>query len=396
MPRVDVVVEAAIARSFKVEQVAGMFDLPADAGGSERFSVDIPAADECDAAGKPAWQIGLIVGPSGSGKTTVARAAFGAAIMQASSRPWSCDAAIVDGFGESSIRDITRMLTAVGFSSPPAWLRPYHMLSNGEKFRCDLARLLLHQQPAADTPAATSDVAVMDEFTSVVDRTVAKVCSAAVAKAIRGGLVGPRRFVAVACHYDILEWLCPDWVLDMSDGRLTRGVLRRPTVPLELRRCEPSLWAMFKRYHYLSHHLPAVMRCYAGVLAGQAAAFAAISPVIGYKGYRRFGRVVVLPDYQGIGIGGKFRDAVAHIEGTLPDCRRLSLVTSHPAMIRSCLASPYWRLDSARYSRGQRIAGRTAPAGHTRMVCSLVYRHPMSRGCCKGGVPPDVVKTNQT
>ena len=60
-----------------------------------------------------------------------------------------------------------------------------------------------------------------DEFTSVVDRNVARIGSAAVAKAIRGGTIGCR-FVAVTCHYDVTEWLAPDWVIDMATATFTR------------------------------------------------------------------------------------------------------------------------------------------------------------------------------
>ena len=70
-----------------------------------------------------------------------------------------------------------------------------------------------------------------DEFTSVVDRTVAKVCSAAIAKGIRQGHI-PCRFVAVTCHYDVAEWLEPDWVLDMATGEMDTYIARRYTIPL--------------------------------------------------------------------------------------------------------------------------------------------------------------------
>ena len=54
----------------------------------------------------------------------------------------AADRAVVDGLGERPIKEITRLFTAVGFSSPPSWIKPYHVLSNGEQFRCDLARAL--------------------------------------------------------------------------------------------------------------------------------------------------------------------------------------------------------------------------------------------------------------
>ena len=154
--------------SFRVQQVAGMFDLTMPAEIVEQFAVEIPTREE-------PWQIGCIVGPSGSGKSSVAREAFGQDLY--GGREWPADRAVIDCFElpddspdkMRSIRDITGMLTAVGFSSPPSWVKPYAVLSNGEKFRCDLARSILE--------AGTPGLVVFDEFTSVVDRTVAQVGS---------------------------------------------------------------------------------------------------------------------------------------------------------------------------------------------------------------------------
>ena len=57
-------------------------------------------------------------------------------------REWPTDRAVIDGLGQRPIKEITRLFTAVGFSSPPSWIKPYSVLSNGEQFRCDLARAL--------------------------------------------------------------------------------------------------------------------------------------------------------------------------------------------------------------------------------------------------------------
>jgi ABC-type ATPase with predicted acetyltransferase domain len=89
----------------------------------------------------------------------------------------------------------------VGFATVWSWLKPYHVLSNGEKMRVDLARAILTEK----------ETIVFDEFTSVVDRTVAKTASFAISKAIRK--MG-KKFVAVACHRDIIDWLEPDWIYD--------------------------------------------------------------------------------------------------------------------------------------------------------------------------------------
>lgn len=101
-----------------------------------------------------------------------------------------------------SVDDITKMFYAVGFGSVTSWLKPYSVLSNGEKMRVDLARALLERE-----------FVVFDEFTSVVDRQVAQTACIAINKAIKRT---NKKFIAVSCHYDILDWLQPDWVFDTN------------------------------------------------------------------------------------------------------------------------------------------------------------------------------------
>ena len=337
MPRIDVVVDSPIRSSFRVQQAAGLFDLPPAERSRLSFSAEVPGLDEAlTEAGEP-WRIGAIVGPSGSGKSTIARAAFHTGQITSGCMvdgfDWPRDAAVVDGFNaELDGRTITATLNAVGFSSPPAWVRPWHVLSNGEKFRCDLARALLTNR----------ELVVFDEFTSVVDRQVARFGSAAVAKAIRGGRARCRRFVAVTCHYDILDWLQPDWHLDMATCQLARGCLqrRRPPIELEIRRCPRGLWQVFGRHHYLSGKLHPSAWCYAAVWNDTAVGFCATIPLFGAKGMRIVHRLVVLPDYQGLGVGLALLGAVAKHEAAE---RRISIVTSHPAMVRALARHPDWR-----------------------------------------------------
>ena len=137
MPLFQTTVSCPIQSSFRVQQIAGLFDVPLAERATQSFTVELPALDE-------PWQIGVIVGPSGSGKSTVARAAYGDAVYQRSA--WPADRAVIDCFGELPTKQIAAMLTAVGFSSPPSWIKPYWTLSNGEQFRCDLARALLGQE----------------------------------------------------------------------------------------------------------------------------------------------------------------------------------------------------------------------------------------------------------
>ncbi|HUY34663.1 MAG TPA: GNAT family N-acetyltransferase [Pirellulales bacterium] len=332
MPLVSATVECPVFASFRVAQVAGMFDLaPADRC-RETFAVEVPGLDE-------PWQIGVIVGPSGSGKTTIARQAFGEALCSAAE--WPTDRAVVDCLGELPIKQLTRAFTAVGFGSPPSWVKPYHVLSNGEKFRCDLARALLSRRP----------LVAFDEFSSVVDRAAAKIGAAAVANALHAGRF-PRRFVAVTCHYDVVEWLQPDWVLDMATLSLARGRLRRPPLRLEIVRCRRAAWRLFARHHYLSAELNRAAECYLGTLDGEPAAFGAFLATIGRAGMRRVTRMVVLPDFQGIGVGGRFLDTVC--EWVREQDRRVTITTSHPSMIAHLAHSRAWRI------------GRVSPAGRRR------------------------------
>jgi GNAT superfamily N-acetyltransferase len=344
-------VTCPVHNSFRVQQVAGMFDVPLAEKAEASFQADWPDLAE-------PWRIGLIVGPSASGKTTLARQAFGSRLY--SGGDWPRDRAVVDCLGELSIRQVTGLFTMVGFSSPPSWVKPYHVLSGGERFRCDLARALARavvseQWPVASDPCSgnppntdnrplTTDnfsLVVFDEFTSAVDRNVARIGSAAVAKGIREGRVDCR-FVAVTCHYDVAEWLAPDFVVDMSSGQCQWRSLRRPAIELEIFRCRRRAWTLFARHHYLSGSLSARARCHLALWHGTPVAFCATLPLIGRRGHWRISRIVTLPDYQGIGIGMRVAEAVAQLhrdEGV-----RVNVTASHPSLLAHCQRSPRWRL----------------------------------------------------
>ncbi|MGL4512313.1 MAG: GNAT family N-acetyltransferase [Lacipirellulaceae bacterium] len=348
MPTLEIDVECPVHDSFRVQQVAGMFDMALGARSVERFAVELPEDDEL-LDGEP-WRIGLVVGPSGSGKSTVARRAFAGSLYEPGE--WPRDRAVVDCFGELPVRKVVELFTAVGFGSPPSWVKPYGVLSGGERFRCDLARAL-----AVGAEGASAPIVAFDEFTSVVDRSVARVCSAAIAKGIRKGSIGCR-FVAVTCHYDVAEWLEPDWVLDMATGALQRRGLRRPAIELEVRRCAVDAWRVFARHHYLNGSIARSARCYLATWRGEPVAFAATLPLIARKGHRRFTRIVTLPDYQGIGIGMRFTEAVADLHRA--EGLRINVTSGHPALVAHCRRSPRWRTVSVR--RTGRAASRRGSA----------------------------------
>jgi ABC-type dipeptide/oligopeptide/nickel transport system ATPase subunit len=143
------------------------------------------------------WQVGVIVGRSGSGKTSIAKQLFPDSYMRGFEYESKC---VLDDFPEGlETSEITRMLCSVGFASPPDWLKSYNCLSQGEKMRVDIARAL----------CLDKSLIVFDEFTSVVDREIAKVSAFAISKAVRRS---SKKFIAVTCNYDVVDWLDPDWV----------------------------------------------------------------------------------------------------------------------------------------------------------------------------------------
>lgn len=191
MPSFDIVRKIEPDNTFRVSSVIGAFDIDLEHT-SEHFkgNLNIEGAN---------WNVGLIVGSSGSGKSTIAKELFPDNYIKG--YEYKAKSVIDDMPEHKTMREIEMMFTSVGFSSPPSWLKPYSVLSNGERMRVDLARSILED----------NEIIVFDEFTSVVNREVAKTSSYAISKAVRKN---GKKFVAVSCHDDIKEWLEPDWIYD--------------------------------------------------------------------------------------------------------------------------------------------------------------------------------------
>jgi hypothetical protein len=290
----------------------------------------------------------VIVGPSMAGKTTIARELFGAdSVVDQGQWTWPTDQCVADGFPAGmSIDEITGLLSSVGFSSPPDWKKPYIALSNGGKFRVDLARTL------AERP----ELAVVDEFGSLVHQQARQVAAAAAAKAARRR---NGKLVALCVHDDCIEHFEPDWVIHVTPGEpvrltITRGLVRRPPVEIRVERVTPAAWSLFRTHHYLNHDLHRGAKCFLATVGGgngcppqvcppQVAAFTAVLPFphATRPGWREH-RTVCLPDFQGVGIGNVMSEFVASLFAATG--RPYRSTTSHPAMIRHRARSPLWRM----------------------------------------------------
>ena len=176
--------------SFRTKCLIGQYDLEHKET-IQKFEGDYKLPDN--------WNIGLIVGNSGTGKTSIAKHCFG--------KFTKCDFnddPIIENFNKDLSMDfITDILGSVGFNSVPYWLKSFNVLSNGEKSRVELAKMITE-----------NDFIIYDEFTSLVDRDVAKSMSNSIQKSIRKH---NKQFIAVTCHKDIVEWMNPDWVYDTDE-----------------------------------------------------------------------------------------------------------------------------------------------------------------------------------
>jgi len=352
--KIDIAVETEISQSTRAKQLSAMFDVPASKKCSLRWSGDLPIEDFN-------WNVGLIVGPSGSGKSTIARNLFGENFDVPFE--WTGKSVIDDFSALHSMQEISEVCQAVGFNTIPAWLRPYKILSNGERFRVDLARRLLE----------LPNPIVVDEFTSVVDRQVAQIGAHAVQKFARRL---DRQFVAVSCHMDILDWLQPDWIFQPATMHFARRSLqRRPTLDVTISRVPYAAWKLFAPFHYLTGNLHRAATCFCLFMGNRPASFGAMlhRPHPRVRDIMGLSRLVTLPDWQGLGLAMILADKLGAAYKAIG--KRMHTYPAHPALIRSFAKSENWHLEKA--------AGTFAPSTGNRRRLALGQKLVSSRGTQK-------------
>jgi len=349
MPTFDIIKEVKPKQTFRVASVIGKFDLQSEHI-VEHFQGNIDINEN--------WQLGLIVGKSGTGKTTIAKQLFENAYI--TNFEYSAETILDDMPKECSLEQITNAFNSVGFSSPPSWLKPYSVLSNGQKMRVDLARAILDEK----------DFFVFDEFTSVVDRNVAQIGSFAMQKAIRKT---NKKFIAVTCHHDVEDWLLPDWVFNtdsMTFQSLEGQKKNRPEIKFEIfQTTDKSIWKMFAKHHYLSHSHNNAANVFIAMINDEVAGFLSVLhfPHPHSKNLKKVHRLVILPDYQGLGFGIKFLNEIGNIYKK--ENWRYTIVTSAPSLINALKKSKQWiclRIGRAiNKSKSSTITGFTKNGGYS-------------------------------
>lgn len=257
------------------------------------------------------YNVGLIIGASGSGKTTLAEKIYG---KDAFDTLLNLSKPVIEQFPEGmSYDECVHALTGIGLSQVPCWLKPAGALSNGQKARAEAALQM----------CSDKKVVVIDEFTSVVDRNVAKVMAHCVQKFARKY---EKQIVLISCHYDVVDWLNPDWVIDCNNAEyinrryLWRSFERPEQINFEIAECSRASWGNFSKYHYLSEKMPGGhVEMFGLYLNGQQIGFNCFANYVPWKkGSKKpkamhFNRLVVHPDYVGLGLGVKFLDITTKI-----------------------------------------------------------------------------------
>ena len=110
-----------------------------------------------------------------------------------------------------------------------------------------------------------------------------------------------------------------------------------------------QVWEVFRKYHYLNTELHTAANQWVGILNGELVAHTGVIQFPMRKGWKRVHRLVVLPDYQGIGIGTAFIKAIAQYY--TDNGYVMNLTTTTPSLVHAMRRSNHWRL--IRYGRAK-------------------------------------------
>lgn len=161
--------------------------------------VPMPSKEDMEEMNKSHWNIMLICGKSGSGKSTILKEIGNVIPIR-----YDYSKAVISQFEGYSEEDVCDLLGGVGLSSVPNWLRKPNELSNGERARLDIAKAIYD---------AKGGVVILDEYTSVVNRAAAKSMSFALQRYARQKNL---KVMIASCHFDIIEWLQPDYIFNLN------------------------------------------------------------------------------------------------------------------------------------------------------------------------------------
>ena len=131
---------------------------------------------------------------------------------------------------------------------------------------------------------------------------------------------------------------------------------------------ESKVWEFFRKYHYLSHDLSKAAECYIGLINDEIVSFCAVIQFPMLKANKMIHRLVVIPDYQGIGIGIKFLNCISN----LYDKKgwKVRLITSSPSLSFGLVKNKFW----ATTSKGRVSEDKKRKTTRSRITYSFLYK----------------------
>lgn len=342
---IDVLLQSEIFKSFRCQLACNSLDIDIKKKSVHHLHIDKVSLPET-------WNIGLIYGSSGSGKTTLIKKYFGQDIFKAvldENKP------IIDQLpSELSYDECAELLSGIGLNSVPCWVRPVKTLSNGQRARAEAVLLMVHN----------SDVVFIDEWTSVVDRAVAKAMSFCLQKFARKR---NKKIVLLSCHQDILEWIKPDWLIDCNKQQFILPksedffFTKREQIKFEIKKADRESWRYFSKYHYLSDKLPGgKIEIYGLFLGMNQIGFQCFANYVphrkGTKIIYHSNRTVIHPDYQGLGLGIKLINESSKVFKQETNCTIMAKFSALP-VFKAMLKQPQWKFIKEMRTMGQMTSG---------------------------------------
>lgn len=333
----EVELQSEIFKSFRTQLAANSLDIDVEKKSKHYLKV------ECDFPND--WKIGVIYGASGSGKTTLAKKIFGDKIFDVKINE---NLTVIDQLPkELKYEECAKALAGIGLTAVNCWIRPIKTLSNGQKARAEACLLMYNND---------NSITVIDEWTSVVDRTVAKVMSHCIKKFSNKQT---KQIILLTCHHDIIEWVNPDWLIDCNKQQFflpkseTFFFQKREQIKFTIREIGRDTWKYFSKYHYLSDKLPGGASYLYGLFYGE--------DQIGFQAWTNYvprakgkaiqyhsNRTVIHPDYAGFGIGIRLINETAKLMmKKLPDCQLMAKFSSMP-IYKLMLREPCWKYEGAK------------------------------------------------
>ena len=329
--QIEVILKSDVNKDFRCQVAANSLDIDVEKKSIHHLkinNIEIPKK----------WNIGLIYGNSGSGKTTMIKHLFGENIFNVQLDE---EEPIINQLPKNmSYEDCAKMLNGIGLNSVPCWIRPVKTLSNGQKARAEAVYLM----------TKSDDIVFIDEWTSVVDRTVAKAMSLCLYKYAKRN---NKKLILCSCHQDVLEWLQPNWMIDCNKQKFilpkTEDFFFKTREKLEftIKEIDRTSWKYFSKYHYLSERLPGGKIYLYGLFHND--------NQIGFQCFANYtphkkgtiiifhsNRTVIHPDYNGLGLGIKLINKTSELLAQKITCRIMAKFSSTP-VYKSMIKQEQWK-----------------------------------------------------